>query len=122
MFVMAPRHAFFYVKHKTAYEMRISDWSSDVCSSDLLPQLRADYIDAGKVRLVFRDFPLDRLPLAASLVARCAPPGRSDRPRVPAGKSRAVRVDLGGRPLITNKKTACTPAAVSPVIRGIRVY
>src|SRR3546814_9254436 len=28
---------FFLFKHKTAYEMRISDWSSDVCSSDLLP-------------------------------------------------------------------------------------
>src|SRR3546814_9450707 len=26
----------FFVKQKTAYEMRISDWSSDVCSSDLL--------------------------------------------------------------------------------------
>src|SRR3546814_5529489 len=26
---------FFLFKHKTAYEMRISDWSSDVCSSDL---------------------------------------------------------------------------------------
>src|SRR3546814_4261922 len=28
----------FFVKQKTAYEMRISDWSSDVCSSDLLAQ------------------------------------------------------------------------------------
>src|SRR3546814_7627905 len=27
--------SFFFFKHKTAYEMRISDWSSDVCSSDL---------------------------------------------------------------------------------------
>src|SRR3546814_9326477 len=27
---------FFFFKHKTAYEMRISDWSSEVCSSDLL--------------------------------------------------------------------------------------
>src|SRR3546814_2795435 len=27
---------FFYFKQKTAYEMRISDWSSDVCSSDLV--------------------------------------------------------------------------------------
>src|SRR3546814_3001567 len=27
---------FFFVKQQTAYEMRISDWSSDVCSSDLL--------------------------------------------------------------------------------------
>src|SRR3546814_1912917 len=28
---------FFFFKQKTAYEMRISDWSSDVCSSDLGP-------------------------------------------------------------------------------------
>src|SRR3546814_9911907 len=27
---------FFFFKQKTAYEMRISDWSSDLCSSDLL--------------------------------------------------------------------------------------
>src|SRR3546814_5915213 len=30
---------FFFFKQKTAYEMRISDWSSDVCSSDLSPLL-----------------------------------------------------------------------------------
>src|SRR3546814_3657810 len=30
---------FFFFKQKTAYEMRISDWSSDVCSSDLLGHL-----------------------------------------------------------------------------------
>src|SRR3546814_4241117 len=29
---------FFFFKQKTAYEMRISDWSSDVCSSDLLDE------------------------------------------------------------------------------------
>src|SRR3546814_7478074 len=29
---------FFFFKQKTAYEMRISDWSSDVCSSDLMPR------------------------------------------------------------------------------------
>src|SRR3546814_2832163 len=28
-------YIFFFFKQKTAYEMRISDWSSDVCSSDL---------------------------------------------------------------------------------------
>src|SRR3546814_9538389 len=36
---------FVFVKRKTAYDMRISDWSSDVCSSDLfvpLPQHRLD--------------------------------------------------------------------------------
>src|SRR3546814_5276891 len=34
---------FFFFKQKTAYEMRISDWSSDVCSSDLFdrPVLRS---------------------------------------------------------------------------------
>src|SRR3546814_4749028 len=32
---------FFFFKQKTAYEMRISDWSSDVCSSDLLAALLA---------------------------------------------------------------------------------
>src|SRR3546814_7867787 len=29
-------YCFFFFKQKTAYEMRISDWSSDVCSSDLV--------------------------------------------------------------------------------------
>src|SRR3546814_7978334 len=39
---------FFFYKQKTAYELRISDWSSDVCSSDLLGDHRA-------VALVERD-------------------------------------------------------------------
>src|SRR3546814_5144268 len=30
----------FFFKQKTAYEMRISDWSSDVCSSDLLAHVQ----------------------------------------------------------------------------------
>src|SRR3546814_2089685 len=33
---------FFFFKQKTAYEMRISDWSSDVCSSDLTLEGRFD--------------------------------------------------------------------------------
>src|SRR3546814_8932493 len=33
---------FFFFKQKTAYEMRISDWSSDVCSSDLQVRLPSD--------------------------------------------------------------------------------
>src|SRR3546814_10807376 len=32
----------FFFKHKTAYEMRISDWSSDVCSSDLRQLVAAE--------------------------------------------------------------------------------
>src|SRR3546814_1046771 len=49
---------FFFFKQKTAYEMRISDWSSDVCSSDLasakacLPQNSQNAED----RMVVPDF------------------------------------------------------------------
>src|SRR3546814_4620819 len=36
MILMDARCVMFFFKQKTAYEMRISDWSSDVCSSDLI--------------------------------------------------------------------------------------
>jgi protein-disulfide isomerase len=37
----------------------------------ILPQLKADYIDTGKARLVYRDFPLDGVSLAAATLTRC---------------------------------------------------
>src|SRR3546814_5161787 len=37
IFILQCFFSFFFFKQKTAYEMRISDWSSDVCSSDLNP-------------------------------------------------------------------------------------
>jgi protein-disulfide isomerase len=40
---------------------------------DTLPRLTKEYIDTGKVRLVFVDFPLGGPALAASMIARCAP-------------------------------------------------
>src|SRR3546814_8467142 len=49
-------YRFFFFKQKTAYEMRISDWSSDVCSSDL----------AGAGQFVLED--------EARLVGRCSIP------------------------------------------------
>ena len=39
---------------------------------DTLPKIKKDYIDTGKVRLVYRDFPLGTPALAASMIARCA--------------------------------------------------
>src|SRR3546814_7309877 len=36
LFIVGFVFFFFFFKQKTAYEMRISDWSSDVCSSDLI--------------------------------------------------------------------------------------
>src|SRR3546814_4311915 len=38
-------YCFFFFKQKTAYEMRISDWSSDVCSSDLLREDMGSFAD-----------------------------------------------------------------------------
>src|SRR3546814_2038128 len=78
--------SFFFFKQKTAYEMRISDWSSDVCSSDLNraatyawdgstvpsgPHLR---FNAGIVTLQAPDIPGD---VIASGNARLVIPGGS---------------------------------------------
>src|SRR3546814_7305692 len=38
----------FFFKQKTAYEMRISDWSSDVCSSDLFMEFAMNRVVPGK--------------------------------------------------------------------------
>jgi len=40
---------------------------------ETLAQLKKNYIDTGKVRLIFREFPLDNLAAAAAMLARCAP-------------------------------------------------
>src|SRR3546814_11695010 len=39
---------FFFFKQKTAYEMRISDWSSDVCSSDLILATIDDFVASAR--------------------------------------------------------------------------
>src|SRR3546814_12782777 len=44
LYVHAVRFLFLFFKQKTAYEMRISDWSSDVCSSDLIHALTRDQV------------------------------------------------------------------------------
>jgi len=42
--------------------------------SDTLPRIKKDYIDTGKVRLIFQDFPLGTPALAASMIAHCSGP------------------------------------------------
>ncbi|MBM3556842.1 MAG: DsbA family protein [Alphaproteobacteria bacterium] len=44
--------------------------------TDILPKLKTAYIDSGKVKLIFREFPLDRIALQAAMLARCAGPAR----------------------------------------------
>ncbi len=58
----------------------IVEYSSLTCPhcrafhNDVLPKLKKAYIDTGKAKLIYRDFPLDALALQAAMLARCAPP------------------------------------------------
>src|SRR3546814_14869921 len=108
----------FFFKQKTAYEMRISDWSSDVCSSDLGqrvlwrrgaahalgpdrhgPAAGARRVGTGKAQAAaFRLLPA--VPLAADAARHAG----ADRKSVVSGKSVSVRVDLGGRRVIKKNK------------------
>src|SRR3546814_11609702 len=102
--------SFFFFKQKTAYEMRISDWSSDVCSSDLqLPDFEEGR--AG-IEQPFDAFARQQLAAARVPLARCGIAAqrrladtriRSEERRV--GKECGSSVDLGGRRIIkkTNK-------------------
>jgi protein-disulfide isomerase len=45
-------------------------------ANDVLPEIKKEWIDTGKVKLVLRDFPLDEPALRAAMIARCAPPER----------------------------------------------
>src|SRR3546814_18095083 len=107
----------FFFKQKTAYEMRISDWSSDVCSSDLRrrwPRTR-DATSPSKGRPGRRRRCGHRSPSAAGHGGvRAGERGggtartpclndATDRQSVGKGKSVSVRVDLRGRRSIKKK-------------------
>src|SRR3546814_15914418 len=113
--------------------MRISDWSSDVCSSDLRHRQRGGGV-MGLAVLI----PLSIAMGLVGLVAFCwalkhdqfedpdgaawrvltpeAPPGpEADRKSVVEGKRVSVRVDLGGRRIITKKKSIVQPPKTAPI-------
>src|SRR3546814_3500256 len=52
--------SFFFFKQKTAYDMRISDWSSDVCSSDLRAFLALQFLTLQQRGGIGADRPLPR--------------------------------------------------------------
>src|SRR3546814_14447396 len=99
---------FFFFKQKTAYEMRISDWSSDVCSSDLSSMRTANSSPETAHNCVTSalSLPIARTALPSSTSARLAVSRsiRGDRKSVVSGTSVSVRVDLGGRRIIKKKK------------------
>src|SRR3546814_18979615 len=113
----------FFFKQKTAYEMRISDWSSDVCSSDLITLLSHRPAALTLAHPASHCKPVGWLALSTSMVTGIRPPmyceaatvsrsapisadqlrvsprpalrwQRSEERRV--GKRVTVRVDLGG--------------------------
>ena len=60
-------------------EITIIEYASLTCPhcaqfhAEILPKIKTEYIEPGKAKLVYRDFPLDEVALKASLLARCAP-------------------------------------------------
>src|SRR3546814_16697613 len=101
--------------------MRISDWSSDVCSSDLLRIKRGAHPQAAGIDAVravlglfaetvdqpaphrLDEIATDAIELAQPLAHRAERLG-IDRKSVVSGKGVSVRVDLGGRRIIKKKK------------------
>src|SRR3546814_16583383 len=116
---------FFVFKQKTAYEMRISDWSSDVCSSDLKL-----IIDGKRGQAILGEHDPVEAELSANItLVQGIPSGEKmdwiiekavelgavrvvpitarrsvDRKSVVSGQRVSVRVDLGGRRIIQKKK------------------
>lgn len=67
---------------KASAPITIIEYSSLTCPHcmafhlDILPDIKMHYIDTGKVKLIYRDFPLGGLAMAAAMMARCAQPER----------------------------------------------
>ena len=63
-------------------KLTVQEWFSLTCTHcarfgmEVFPEVRTKLIDTGRIRYVFKDFPLDQLALAAAMVARSLPPDR----------------------------------------------
>src|SRR3546814_16291342 len=115
-----------FFKQKTAYEMLISGWSSDVCSSDLadyvttallpLADVVVDLHSGGKTPEFVPYAACHRLPQDVGLEARCAAAMQAsnapssmimlERKSVVEGKRVSLTVDLRGRRTIKKKTTS----------------
>src|SRR3546814_9442172 len=60
---------FFFLKQKPAYEVRISDWSSDVCSSDLTTSWSRTFSNIGRQRAIRSSLGIDSALSIASLMS-----------------------------------------------------
>src|SRR3546814_16200487 len=95
--------------------MRISDWSSDVCSSDLPQATAVIGVDDEPSRAIAASLggghAVKRVAVGRSVETGVfAADGVLDRKSVVLGKRVSVRVDLGGRRIIKKQKSAITNA------------
>src|SRR3546814_15164804 len=100
---------YFFFKQKTAYEMRISDWSSDVCSSDLRQEGERDVLQhLAPARIDLRQILHD-----VDVLITCQ---RSEFP--PCFRSEARRV---GKECVSTCSTRCSPSHLNkhnnPILR-----
>src|SRR3546814_6036758 len=81
----------FFFKQKTAYEMRISDWSSDVCSSDLniLTALLGKHLEA---MVSHAAFVVDHAEPVRAL-GIMAPKRSADLPQLPTFREQGIALD-----------------------------
>src|SRR3546814_8382422 len=117
------RMCVYFFKPKTAYEMRISDWSSDVCSADLFLAESTETAPGAHVYLrtsrwsrlptpILMQWAVDDAGKVAGFFVRpkpgakpeAAPSPYLDRTCVVEGKSGSVCVDHGGRRIIKKNK------------------
>src|SRR3546814_13610025 len=92
---------FFFFKQKAAYEMRMSDWSSDVCSSDLGGTLSPGTASANsRASVPSSDAGSGKGTDMNILLVGSGGREHADRKSVVWRQSVSVRVDLGGRRFI----------------------
>src|SRR3546814_14000092 len=103
----------FCFKQKTAYEMRISDWSSDVCSSDLL-RVRRDVRSGTEAELVVENIDIGAVGRPDDILGELV--GR--RPEIIEARHRAQRRRVFGRREL--QFLAELPVAIELLLAGER--
>ncbi len=70
------------IEGKADAPVTIIEYASFTCThcahfnNEIMPQIKKDYIDTGKVKVIFRDFPFERIGATAALLSRCVDESR----------------------------------------------
>lgn len=71
-----------HVIGKADAPVTIIEYASYTCShcadfhTNILPHIKKDFVDTGKVKIIFRDFPFERIGATAAMLSRCVAPAR----------------------------------------------